>query len=332
MSPAVNRFAVVLNTNAKKVTDDVAQLSSEIVPPEDLFLSDSAEDSEAIARVLVERGYDTVFAGGGDGTVMHLINQLARYPLEQQPAIGILKLGTGNAMSRMVSSGNVQGDLKAFTHSATREVMPISLVETEGIRCPFAGVGVDAAILNDYRFAKENWGSSMLKPVVQSVGGYFLAFFARTVPRMAGDALLRQRADVRVTVAEGDAQRIGPGGEPGESFAAGSLLYEGPLTAVMAGTVPFYGYGMKVLPYATMDPLRMHLRVTDLSAARALAILPSIWSGEVQDDQIHDFLVTAVRIELSQEVPFQIGGDAAGHRTKITMRTIPNCVRLLRLL
>ena len=332
MSPAVNRFAVVLNTNAKKVTDDVAQLSSEIVPPEDLFLSDSAEDSEAIARVLVERGYETVFAGGGDGTVMHLINQLARYPLEQQPAIGILKLGTGNAMARMVSSGNVQGDLKSFMHSATREVMPISLVETEGIRCPFAGVGVDAAILNDYRFAKDNWGSSVLKPVVQSVGGYFLAFFARTVPRMAGDALLGNRAEVRVTVANGDAQRVGPGGQLGESFAAGSLLYEGPLTAVLAGTVPFYGYGMKVLPYATLDPRRMHLRVTDLSAARALAILPSIWKGEVQNAQIYDFLVSEVRIELSQEVPFQIGGDAAGHRTKVVLRTIPNCVRLLKLL
>ncbi len=332
MGPAVNRFAVVLNKNAKKVTDDVTQLSSEIVPPEDLFLSDSAEDSEAIARTLVERGYETVFSGGGDGTVMHLINQLARYPLEKQPAIGILKLGTGNAMARMVSSGNVVGDLRTFIQSATREEMPLSLVETEGIRCPFAGVGVDAAILNDYRFAKDNWGSSVLKPVVQSVGGYFLAFFARTVPRMASDALLRDRTQIRVIVEEGEARQILAGGEPGESFATGSLLFEGPLTAVMAGTVPFYGYGMKILPYATMDPERMHLRVTDMSAAKALSILPSIWSGEASDEKLYDFLVKTVRIELSKEQPFQIGGDAAGHRTKVIFRTIPKCVRLLRLL
>lgn len=332
MSPPVNRFAVVLNKNAKKVTDDVTQIFSEIVPPEDLFLSASAEDSETIARTLVERQYETVFSGGGDGTVMHLVNQLARYPLEEQPAIGILKLGTGNAMARMVSSSNVKGDIKTFIRSATREVVPISLVETEGIRCPFTGVGIDAEILNDYRFAKDNWGTSALKPLVQSVGGYFLAFLARTAPRMAGNAIMGQRIEVRVTVEEGDAQRVEPGGQLGESFGPGSVLYQGPLTIALAGTVPFYGYGMKILPYATMDPQRMHLRVSDISAAHALSILPAIWKGEAEDEKLHDFLATSVRIELSQEVPFQIGGDAAGLRTNVTFRTIPSCVRLLRLL
>ncbi len=77
------RFAVVLNRNAKKVTEKVEELSGELVPPDDLFLSSSAEESEVIARTIVERGYEAVFAGGGDGTVMHIINQLATYPLEQ---------------------------------------------------------------------------------------------------------------------------------------------------------------------------------------------------------------------------------------------------------
>jgi diacylglycerol kinase family enzyme len=331
MSPAVSKFAVVLNKNAKRVTDDVTALSSEIVPPEDLFLSASAEDSEVIAKTLIERGYETVFSGGGDGTVMHLINQLARYPLEKQPAIGILKLGTGNAMARMVSSGNIQGDLKTYINSATREVVPISLVETEGIRCPFAGVGVDAEILDDYRFAKDNWGGAVMKPVVQTVGGYFLAFFARTLPRMASKAVLGKQVQVRVLVEEGQAQRV-EGGQPGPTFGPGETLYEGPLTIALAGTVPFYGYGMKILPYATMDPNRMHLRVSDISAAHALSILPSIWSGEAQNDKLHDFIADAVRIELSDPVPFQIGGDAAGHRTKVIFRTVPQCVRLLKLL
>jgi diacylglycerol kinase family enzyme len=332
MSPVTGRFAVVLNRNAKKVTERVEEISGEIVPPEDLFLSSSAEDSEEIARTIIERQYEAVFAGGGDGTVMHLINQLARYPLDLQPAIGILKLGTGNAMARMVSSGNIKSDLETYVRSATREVIPLSLVETEGIRCPFTGVGVDAEILNDYRFAKENWGSSFLKPLVQSVGGYFFAFFIRTVPRKAGAAFLGNRPTMRVVVTRGTASRLSPDGQEIERYSEGAVLYDGPLTIALAGTVPFYGYGMKILPFATLDPERMHLRVSDIGTAHALSILPSIWKGEADTSKIHDFLAQEVRVELSDDVPFQIGGDAAGHRKEVSFRTIPNCVRLLRLL
>ena len=332
MTPAIGRFAVVLNRNAKKVTERVEEISGEIVPPEDLFLSSSPEHSEEIARTIVERGYETVFAGGGDGTVMHIVNQLAHYPLDQQPAIGILKLGTGNAMARMVSSGNLKGDLKTYIRSATRETVPISLVETEGIRCPFSGVGVDAEILNDYRFAKENWGSSVLKPVVQSVGGYFFAFFVRTVPRRTAEVILNNRPNARVFVKAGKCHRVDHEGQLTEEYAPGDLLYEGPLTIALAGTVPFYGYGMKILPYATEDPLRMHLRVSDIGTAHALAVLPSIWRGDVPTAKIHDFLAEEVDIVLDKEMPFQIGGDAAGLRDTISFKTIPRCVRLLRLL
>jgi diacylglycerol kinase family enzyme len=333
MSPATGRFAVVLNRNAKKVTEKVEELSGELVAPDDLFLSTSAEHSEEIARTLVERGYETVFAGGGDGTVMHIINQLAHYPLEQQPVIGILKLGTGNAMARMVSSGNLKGDLKTYIRSATRETIPISLVETEGIRCPFAGVGIDAEILNDYRFAKDNWGAGgVLNPVMQSVGGYFFAFFARTVPRRAAQVILRNSPIAQVTVKNGICHRLGRDGELLDEFGAGDLIYEGPLTIALAGTVPFYGYGMKVLPFATNDPERMHLRVSNIGTGHALAVLPGIWRGEVPSDKIHDFLAEEVEITLDKEVPFQIGGDASGSRRSVTFKTIPNCVRLLRLL
>ena len=322
----------MLNRNAKKVTGKVEELSGELVAPEDLFLSTSAEHSEEIARILVERGYETVFAGGGDGTVMHIINQLAHYPLGQQPVIGILKLGTGNAMARMVSSGNLTGDLKTYIRSATRETIPISLVETEGVRCPFTGVGVDAEVLNDYRFAKDNWGGSFMKPIMQSVGGYFFAFFMRTVPRRTAEAILRNRPNVRVTVKKGTCHRLGEEGRLLDEYGAGDLIYEGPLTIALAGTVPFYGYGMKILPFATDDPNRMHLRVSDIGTGHALAVLPRIWRGEVASDKIHDFLAEEIEISLDKEVPFQIGGDAKGIRDHVTFKTIPNCVRLLRLL
>ncbi len=332
MSPETGGFAVVLNRNAKKVTEKIEEISGELVHPQDLFLSSSAEDSEKIAQTLIERGYEAVFAGGGDGTVMHLINQLARYPLEQQPVVGILKLGTGNAMARMVSSGNLAGDLQTYIRSETRDYLELSLVEADGQRFPFAGLGIDAEILNDYKTVKENVGGSVMAPVVQSVGGYFLGIFTRTIPRRTTKALRRVTSNVKAVVTKGRATRLGAEGKVLEEFGPGDLLYDGPVAISMVGTVPFYGYGMKVLPFATNDPERMHLRISTIGSAKALYRLPSIWKGEYVGKDIIDFLVQGVELTFAEEIPYQVGGDAAGYRTHVSFDTVPRAVRLLRLL
>ena len=332
MSPDTGGFAVVLNRNAKKVTEKIEEISGEIVHPEDLFLSSSAADSEKIAQTLIERRYEAVFAGGGDGTVMHLINQLARYPLEQQPAIGILKLGTGNAMARMVSSGNLAGDLQTYVGSETRDYLVLSLIESEGQRFPFAGLGIDAEILNDYKTVRENVGGSVMKPLVQSLGGYFLGIFTRTIPRRTTKALRRVTSNVKAVVTKGRATRLGIEGKVLEEFNPGETLYDGPVAIAMAGTVPYYGYGMKVLPFATNDPERMHLRISTITSAKALYRLPSIWKGEYTGKDIVDFLVQGVELSFAEEMPYQVGGDAAGYRQQIHFDTVPRAVRLLRLL
>lgn len=326
-------FAVVLNRNAKKVNEKVEELSRELVAPEDLFLSASAEDSRSIAATIIERGYETVFAGGGDGTVMHLINELARFPVERQPAVGILKLGTGNAMARMVSSGNLAGDLKSYIHSATREVIVISLIEVEGRRCPFTGIGFDAEVLNDYVYVKEHLGHGPFSPVAKGLGGYFLAFFGRSLPRTLGRRFRGEKPHLKVTVSSGECECLRHDGTIASSHGQGTVVYDGPVAVAMAGTVPFYGYGLKILPYAGVNPARFHLRViSELPIAKGLANLRKVWVGEYRSRYFHDYLASHVTLSLSSEVPFQIGGDAAGTRNHVTFRVVPNCVRLLKLL
>jgi diacylglycerol kinase family enzyme len=329
-----HRFAVVLNRNAKRVTEQIEQISGELVHPDDLFLSSSAEESESIARTVIDRKYETVFAGGGDGTVMQLINQLAKYPAHQQPHVGILKLGTGNAMARMVSSGNIEGDLKTYISSSTRETLALSLVETEGQRCPFTGIGVDAQILNDYRSVKDSLGNNpVMKPILQTVGGYFLSFFSKTAPRRTRDLLLGQELTVKVVVTRGTAYRLSPEGHPVKTFSAGDTLYDGPIIAALAGTIPYYGYGMKVLPFAGLDSQRFHLRLAQMGTMEALSKLPAIWKGEpVRGGGMTDFLAQGVELSLNRPAPFQIGGDAAGERDSVRFDIVPDAVRLLKLL
>ena len=111
------RVAVLLNANAGAVSDDLRRELENFVPPEDLFYSRTFEDARAIARTVLERGYSTVLTGGGDGTFVGYVNclfeeaarpevvvqggaavQLARHRY-RVPRVGVLKLGTGNAVA-----------------------------------------------------------------------------------------------------------------------------------------------------------------------------------------------------------------------------------------
>src|SRR5712691_10217792 len=68
------RVAVLLNANARAVTERLRRELEQFVPPEDLFFSRSFEDARSIARTVLERGYGTVLTGGGDGTFVGYVN------------------------------------------------------------------------------------------------------------------------------------------------------------------------------------------------------------------------------------------------------------------
>src|SRR6184192_4409035 len=117
--PSSERVAVLLNGNARNVSESLKRELENFVPPEDLFYSRCFDDARAIARSVLERGYRTVLTGGGDGTFVGYVNCLfeqammpAAGPLGtalklspvpvcevRLPRFGVLKLGTGNAVA-----------------------------------------------------------------------------------------------------------------------------------------------------------------------------------------------------------------------------------------
>src|SRR5438105_14885489 len=70
------KVAVLLNGNARAVTEQLRRELENFVPPEDLFYSRSFEDARSIARSVLDRGYRTVLTGGGDGTFVGYVNCL----------------------------------------------------------------------------------------------------------------------------------------------------------------------------------------------------------------------------------------------------------------
>ena len=71
------RTAVVLNRNAGQVSERLAAQLAEIVPEQRVYLTDSALHSRDIVRRCVEDEVTTLFAGGGDGTIVGVLNDLA---------------------------------------------------------------------------------------------------------------------------------------------------------------------------------------------------------------------------------------------------------------
>ncbi len=76
MAVAPEDIAVLLNPNARRVDDAVLDRIGELVDPEHVYVSEDEQRAAKMLDEIVAKGYGTIFAGGGDGTVTQVINHL----------------------------------------------------------------------------------------------------------------------------------------------------------------------------------------------------------------------------------------------------------------
>lgn len=321
-------FGVVLNANAGRVTPRLASAIRRVVNTDHVFLTESKDHSEEVLRLCVEREYSTVFAGGGDGTIVDAINTLSRLGERgaRVPAVGVLRLGTGNALAHWLGSGNPVRDLKRFQNRELHQARPVRMITTDGTLYPFGGAGHDAAVLNDYYTWKKRFADTRFAGLFSGLTGYFLAGFGRTVPRY----LTEENPEVTIYNLGRSAYRVGANGdEIGEPVPQGGVLYRGSCAAVGAGTTPQLGYGLRYFPYACRRAGRFHLRVVDMSALQCVANLPSLFRGTLGGPQVHDFYADRVRLVFNRAMPFQMAGDPAGFRNEIVLGLSESPVTLI---
>ena len=333
--PAAPRVAVLLNARARKVTPRVVRALSHVVPRSDLYLSRSPLDAQRIARTILTRGYDTVFCGGGDGTFIGFADEIlseAERAHACAPRFGVLKLGTGNGLAALVQAsaledGGVVDDVRRACEGAIPGYRPLELLKVDGRRAQFAGLGVDARLLNDYLGLKSKVHGTWGHWALTGARGYALTVGLRTLPH----ALIRrlsEQVEVR-NAADVPAYRLDPSGRPIEELAPGALLYRGPAMVVAAGTIPFYGYALRMFPFAGKRPGHLHLRLGTVNPLAAVANLRALWRGEWFPPTIHDFHAVAVSVKAARPMPLQIGGDAAGERTSVDFRMSSKRVELV---
>lgn len=317
MAKGSRRAAFLLNINAKSVTKDLLRQLSALIPKEDLFLSKNLLEAENNISKIMDKGYAYLFCGGGDGTVVSTINLLKAYrdarPLAPVIPVGVLGLGTGNALARFLGARAPKEDIEAILAGKSLKPVMVSLIESDsGQLTPFAGIGYDGELMNDFESVKDIFFDSPFRKMFSSVLGFTVAGVFKTLPRQLGKKL----PVVKVTSSKPCYRIENVKGIDKEIYIeSGTVLFNDVAPLICVGTIPMVGYGLMLFPFATKRPGFMHLRVSSVPLPICLANLyPSIWHGSFRHKKLYDFLVKDVVIESSDSLPYQLGGDAMGYK------------------
>lgn len=322
--------AVLVNLRARKGSERVGDMVQRFLPRARLACTRSLEEAQDwIHEHLRPNPPSLLLAGGGDGTITGLLNELRSQGLAL-PAIGVLPLGTGNAWARVTGAPKPSVALQQL--AAMGNTLPptrtFSLVRVENKVAPFAGTGWDAEMIQDFKDQLASAPVSALRKHQAGLRGYLTAMFTRTVPRhLFGSG----NPQVSVYNMGDDALTIDAHGAPKPMPHAGpgALLYRGPAGVAGAATTPEWGFGFKAFPFAQAVPHRLSVRVYGAHVLEATRNMFKLWRGQHPLPHMHDFLVQRLRMEFDREVPFQMGGDVIGKRRILEFDLAEETVQLV---
>ena len=322
----------MLNGNARQVTNELVESFDQLVGSGDLFLSKSLDEARDIAYGIVDAGYPVVLTGGGDGTFVQMVTSItkeARRRNLEPPSFGLLRLGTGNSLAWALGAGTsrrgVFADLARLRHdSAHRD---FRLIEVQDLLTPFAGAGFDALGLKHFHEVRSIVRHlPLLGKRATGAVSYAISIPMLTIPELA----LRSRMAVRV-VSRGAAERLDRNGRPtGPPLEKGDVIFEGECIAALVSTIPYWGFGAHVFPFADQRPHdRFCLRIVATSPLHVAAHMLSAWKGTYRHDDLIDFYAEDVDFEFETPTAIEIGGDPAGMTDSMHARLHPDPVKLI---
>jgi len=310
------KVAILLNRNARKVNARTIRNLKRQAPEAEIFVTESLEDAERAFKRVARGQYDLLFTGGGDGTVCHAVTRVSELCRGRKaPNIGVLPLGTGNAIASFLDSPKIE-DCIAQATLATRE--RFSFPSARGAwgerKAAFGGFGWDAVVLDHYyRWRELCKQSRWTRWLAEGLPAYLMSGLGWAVPKML---LSPPRWDIKITNHGDEAYRINRDGTLGEAIAPGEVIYEGPAQFCSFGSCPYFGFKLKALPYAASHAHLMQLRVADLSPIKPVLKLHQMWRGTYTHERLWDFLAHDFSVELSDEAAIQLGGDIVGRERR----------------
>lgn len=321
------KVAFLLNENAKSVTPNFKKKLQTLVSSKDLYFCKNMNDAQEHIKTILDERYPYVFCGGGDGTIVYAINAInqlgANLAPHLLPKIGVLRLGTGNALAKVLMAHNPLDDIKHVLAGKALKPLLLSMVQDSNNNlAPFAGMGYDGEIMNDFYSLKNVFFNTPLRKLFSSVIGFSIAGIFKTLPRQ-----FTKKPNKIIIRSNHECYKIVKTNKGDEEFFIGKneILYEGFAPFMCIGTIPYVGYSFKMFPFASKRPGFMHLRVCDVTLKTCLANLyPAIWDGYFRHKDLHDFLVKDVSIESQTPLAYQFAGDAMGHEKNLYFQTSQN--------
>jgi diacylglycerol kinase family enzyme len=316
------RAVAIVNANARRLGGRLRDKLERTLPGGVRF-TDSLDDARTTIRSEIRRGADLIVLGGGDGTVvmgLSLLAEACRGAGKPEPAIAILRLGSGNAIADTLgASDDVVGDLERLSRGAGRR-RRVPMISVLGVRAPFVGLGVDALLLEDHEaVARVVDRLPLARNLLGGASRYALSVALRSVPRFAtGD-----RPYARVTNLGSSAVEMHRAGPTGREERAGQVLWQGTCTLVAGATIPFFGFGLKMFAFAGARAGRFHLRCGDAGLFEILRSTPAAFRGEYFSDHVTDFLCDRVQIDLDQETAIEAGGELLGRHRHVELGLAP---------
>jgi diacylglycerol kinase family enzyme len=216
------RAAAIVNGQSRRLGSRLRRRLERALPG-NVRITRSLADARTAIFEEVRRGIDAIVLGGGDGTVvmgLTLIAEACRGTGRPEPAIGILRLGSGNAIADTVgASDDAAGDLERLARG-DGHWRRVSMIDVLGARAPFVGMGVDAMLLEDHaaigRVVDRVPGA---RRIVGGTARYALSVALRSVPRFA----TTNRPIVTVTNLGSPAIEMARTGPTGRRIAPGEI-------------------------------------------------------------------------------------------------------------
>jgi len=323
--------AAWFNARARRVTPKRVQQLRQELPEARVYASSTFDEAREHAAHLVRYPPRLLLCGGGDGTIVTLLNLLREAGAKEFPVIGLLKLGTGNGWPIAVGARRYERTVPALAGLTLRPpTRRFHLIEVEGRLCHFTGVGWDATLLHDYRRNLEKRqnqlvAGSFAARASQGVWGYLYSLFRITVPEelqrhREGRTRLRLENIGEPALTLNDAGEAVPMKE--------STLFEGPMSVAACGTEPYWGAAFKAFPKAHAVPGRLNFRVYDRHVLVGVNNMFKLWRGD-ELPGMFDWFVTSVRLHLSRPMPFQVGGDVVAPREVLDVHLAKETVELV---
>lgn len=277
-----------------------------------LIVTDTAAEAEAALAEVVARGAPRIVLGGGDGTLVAGLAAISRAAAAHgapEPVVGVLALGTGNAIARAIGAraprpGAVAA---ALAHAEVAPPIELPMLDVLGRRAPFCGFGLDAQLVADADAVGATLARARLR--LPAALRYALAVPLVSVPRFV------RTARPTVTI-----YRRGAAAHVDGGAATDAVLWSGACTLAACSTIPYFGFGLQMFAFARTRADRFQVRAGDPGLAEVIGSAPAAFRGRYRSPRVHDFLCDAVTLALDRPAPFEIAGDVVGTLATVDVR------------